>query len=268
MEKLSNYLMNLQSPIYLEYLEHISRNVPYLSHNLKFENGKTFLEVSDKENRYALIFPTYGWVDERVETLQTQRNTLFIRYRFLRNKLLFSEDKSTSVNIEYDNVVNHLSNIDAEISLLESYKRVLNSNKEQERSSLIDTRHTLEADGRQAAKQEQVDILKVLAILKSIKAKDELLRDLHDNHTVGFYIESLPRKAVMAREQVEVAVKKEKKTKQKNKGDDKPKKRGRPPKAKQEGGTFKTIIVDNDKLKLLVKRRIKFSSKTRSAKKI
>lgn len=248
--------MNLKSPIFLEHLDDISRNVPCLSFNIKYDNGKTYIEVSEKDNRYALVFPRYGMVKDRIKELQRERNVLFTRYRFLRTKLLFDAEVSSSTNLEYDNIVRQLNAIDANIDIFESYIKVLNNATETETTDLINTKKLLEKDIIQACNSN--DNAKYLAILKSIHDKDETLKNIQDNQSETF-IERLPRKIQMTQEYEENDKKQTKKKSKKKKDNEEvkiAKKRGRPPKPK-EGGRIKSMYIDDEKLKTIVKRRMK-----------
>jgi hypothetical protein len=242
MDRVSKLIMAIKSPEYLEYLENISRNTPNLKSNITFFNGNACIITSIKGQKKAIVLPKYKNIQDSLETLYASRDALYNRYRYLRNKILFTEGKPSSVlTNEYDDIVRQLTNIDTDIEVLDTYKRLMTTENIHKTEDAYNTKEKLLAECDDATTSYEY-----LTILKRIKDIDENLQLLQEIG-VEYYIDSLPKilniRKEIIKEDEDIPVE-----------DIKPKKRGRKPKVAK-GGNLN--YIDEHKLKNIVKSTMK-----------
>jgi hypothetical protein len=283
MDKVSKLVMALKSPEYLEHIDNLSRNVPNLKQNIEFSRGNVYLEMSMKGKKKAIVFPRYQSVSQELDKLVLQRDPLYARYRFLRNKIIHSDKVSHDVFSEYDKIIKQLSEIDTDIEVLETYKRVITNDTNKQRETAKDSKTTLLKE-----LQESDSTIKYINNLKRIKEVDETLSNTHET-SVDFYIVSMPKMMTIEKEKddEEEEVEKEKEKEKDEKKAKKPKKEKKEPKEPTvgdkeckkpcredqicnkktgrcikkpkvtKGGSFGLSFVDDDKIKNIVKKKIK-----------
>jgi len=235
MDKLSKMLMSLKTEEYITYLDKLKANPLKISNNVKIDNGNIYLEISNQGKRKALVFPTYAYVNDKLLKLKADRDLTFIRYRFLRNRILYRDTDDNEENIAYDNIVKQLKQIDEDIEILETFSKVVNFNKDLEQKSLA----TAKGDLLKNLKDETNNRV-YFDLLKGIKEKDNQLSEYQGY--VDFYIEKFPKELNLQKEVDEVVEEAPVVA---------PKKRGRKPKVKSGGNVNEARIKNIIKFKLL-----------------
>lgn len=251
MDRVSKLIMAYKSPEYLEHLDNLSRTTLNTENNMQYSNGKVYLEITMKGKRKAIVFPKYGNIIEILNQLHSERDPLFIRYRFLRNKIVYEQKVSSNCNSEYDATVKRLSEIDDEIEVLETYKRIVNNDIIKERKNAIESRMNILNEMTKSN-----STLKQLSFIKGLHDIDTNIKNTKED-TVDFYIEKMPKIMTIEKEDNEEKEKDEKKKKKIEKKKTSPKKRGRKPKEVKVGGRIYAIDYDENKLKDIIKQRLR-----------
>jgi hypothetical protein len=275
MDRVSKLIMALKSPEYLDHIENLSRNVPNLKKNIEYSRGNVFLEMSMKGKKKAIVFPRYENLSTNLEKLILERDPLYARYRFLRNKIIHTDKVHSAVFSEYDKTIKDLSNIDSEIEVLETYKRIITNETSKD---IEDAKNTKTQLLKELEKSDST--IKYLNNLKRIKEVDDKLSNTQST-SVDFYIESMPKIMTIEREDDEEEKEEKKPKKEPTTGEDKEckkpckedqicnKKTGRcikKPKEKETkkrkpkgttGGGLTSSYEDYDKIKHIVKGQIK-----------
>lgn len=251
MEKLNTMLMDFEADSYKGFIETLSTNTPNSKKGIMHDSGKTYIEMSSKTQRKALIFPKYEHIENLMPVLKDKRDKLFVKYRLLRNKILFDTHSPKSHEFEYNDVVGKIQQIDNEIDTLESYIRVQANHLNTKSQSYQDTIKDLKAKTLQDITPRE----RMLLYSKIHELQHE--KQQHSNKVVNdFYIVKQPSEVLLEkREDQEPKKKKGRPKKVVNVDvDEAPKekkKRGRPKKVV--GGAY---FIDNTKVKDLVKSQL------------
>ena len=238
MEDLSKKLQNLKSPVYDEFLTLLSENRPYIDdkkeqHNqIRVVNGRaSILDATRHGEKTTIVFPKYGNIQEYIVKKKRQRDELLPHYRYIRNKLYYSNRETTGVEMQYDNVVKELTALDQQIQTMEMYVTAVNNEIQSSLDDLEKNKRELTGNLRSGANTNG-------NYLRTLKQIDEIGKKMTElqNTFIDFYIKELP---VITTATIS-----------------EPKKRGRP--RKQKGGD----VVDINKLKKIVKKHIERGKET------
>lgn len=231
MEKLSKMLLALKSPDYAAYLEVLSDNVPGLDNNIKLSQGRASMDVKHDDLLKTLVFPKYGDVQRTLTKLREARDAMFFDYRFLRNKLYYTETPSKDIETKYDSVVRKLRSYDADIEILEMYKGATWNDARTVVEQIENDKQKI-ASGIKRAYDEN-KLTRCIEGLAKIHELNKASTETSNTH-VDYYLTEMPSLTVK-----EVQPRAE------------PKKRAKKAKGKLGGGRHRG--VDEDRLKTVVK---------------
>lgn len=248
MDKLSKMLISINSQEYANYLDILETNVPSIDNNIKNVNGYATMTVSQSTGYKILKFPKYGRVQDTMEELKSKRNTMFMEYRFLRNKLCYMDPKAvdiSSIEARYDTIVKQLEDVDQDIQILEMYLVAITNDIQMALMASQTEKRALEHG---LSKSYADDNLKLyLSNLKTIHEKDQEILSLDKKH-IDFFLKSMFSLT-------------DKPISQDTEPTEKPKPKPKPrakanKKTKAQTGGSKLYLLDDEKIKKMVKNQL------------
>jgi hypothetical protein len=210
MDKLSK-LMCLKNESYLEFLKSLQSNY----NDIYYLGTKAFIELSESAEKISFLFPTYGRVDDKLNDLRNEKNEIGVRYRFLRNKILYTEKLSSTDTREYDACVEGLNRINGDIELLEMYQKALHNEQVIIITNSESAKEKILASAKKELEERSQGFSRYILLVNEIQSLNRLIGDAREE-CFNYYIEVLPtqRKDI----QIEKSVKKKTEKQKKQKG--------------------------------------------------
>lgn len=272
MDELNNMLLAFESSQYKEYLEKFAECAKY---DIVYDHTENAVIVKFNSKQYKIKLPNYCTLDKQLLILKSMRNDVFLRHRYLRDKIVYSEKVEDDVKQEYDLVTRKLMNIDTDLEVLDIFAQSLaNESQRKVQDLLVQKEYLKEATELEKGRKTSLQLLK-----DGLRIENELANE--QKNCIDYYIKALPQveegnikvDPVSVKKAAKPAAKKDPKAtkatkattadpKADKKEEEQKPKRGRKPKPKPEDLTKVNVNgknvgeVDKEKLKVIVKAKV------------
>jgi hypothetical protein len=269
MDELNNMLLAFESSQYKEYLEKFAECAKY---DIVYDHTENAVIVKFNSKQYKIKLPNYCTLDKQLLILKSMRNDVFLRHRYLRDKIVYSEKVEDDVKQEYDLVTRKLMNIDTDLEVLDLFAQSLaNESQRKVQDLLVQKEYLKEATELEKGRKTSLQLLK-----DGLRIENDLSNE-HKN-CIDYYIKALPQveegnikvDPVSVKKAAKPSAKKTPKAtkattadpKADKKEEEQKPKRGRKPKPKPEDLTKVNVNgknvgeVDKEKLKVIVKAKV------------